>query len=118
MAGVNPIGAKLQGPRRNRVALILLLVMLAAAVGAVPLFGLVAATAEMSSVGENMLRAIRDENYEQAYELCAPEFRRQLGGAARLAGLAGSRKLVRWQMSSWKLRNTWNLDSRDDVGLL
>jgi hypothetical protein len=73
--------------------------------GAVGLAGLIAQEVQPAQeAAEQFLSALQDEQWEAAYDRCAPSFRQQLGSPEELARrYGGDRRPVGWSFSRWNV---------------
>jgi hypothetical protein len=62
-------------------------------------------TQPVVTAGDNFMTALKSGNFTQAYELCAPDLQKELGGVSGLAALAQNYRPGQWNWTSRSIRN-------------
>ena len=67
--------------------------------------GVMGLTQPVVDAGDNFMTALRDGNYQQAYDLCTPTVQQELGSPEALGELIGENRPTEWNFTSRNISN-------------
>lgn len=102
---VPPVTARRRSPFLIIGGVLLGLVVLCAVIVGVVLFAVQGATQPIVDKGDAFLAAMRDNNYNQAFSLCTPALKQEVGDAQGLESALSSHQPSKWSFSSRNVEN-------------